>query len=438
MRPDRSGGFTFIELLVVTFVVGFSVVGIFGLFVLSLRTAQEGERRVAAVALANERAEMIRNLPYLNVGTLGGLPSGPIPQEEAIFRNGLTYTVRTDIRYFDDPYDGTAPADALNIDYKQARVEVSWPSPNNATPILEIMHIAPVGIEGGEAAGTLDFQALTAAGAGVSGATVHLVNESTNPTVDFTTQADDTGRVLLPGLPVAAGSYELSVSKAGLTSEQTYDTTASFIPDADHTHLSALQGQVTEKTFFVDQTASVDVTTQDEAAQPIGTVAYSLIGTRTIGIDGAGQPVYVFDYTGQTDATGSATHEELVWDSYALTIDGAAAGYDIKETNMLLPISVDPAEAVDLVVTLTPHTTISLHVSVATAAGLPVDNATVRITATGVDETNITGAVGQVFFPDLLLPGDYALEVSAPGFTDLVSTVTVSGTTRTTVQMTPL
>jgi hypothetical protein len=326
----------------------------------------------------------------------------------------------------------------LNTDYKQARIEVSWPSPNEPRPILEILHVAPAGVAGGEAAGTLDFQALTAAGEGVVGATVRLTNATTDPEVDFTTQTDDAGRVLLPGLPVAANSYTLSVSKAGLTSEQTYDTTANFIPDADHAHLSALQGEVTEKTFFIDQTASLSLTSQDEAAQPIANVAYTLRGTRTLGTDGAAQPVYVFDYTGPTDATGTATHDELVWDSYTLTVDGQTTGYDIKETNMLLPLSIDPGAAVDLSVTLVPYTPISLHVSVAAAAGQPVDNATVRITATGVDETEITGVVGQVFFPDLPAAGDYTLEVSAPGFTDLESTVAVSGSTRTTVQLTPL
>jgi hypothetical protein len=242
----------------------------------------------------------------------------------------------------------------------------------------------------------------------------------------------------LPGLPVAAGSYELSVSKAGFTSEQTYDTTTSFIPDADHTHLSALQGEVTEKTFFIDQVASIDLTTQDEAAQRLGTIAYRLSGTRTIGTDGSAQPVYVFDVTAQTSAAGVAEHDDLVWDSYLLTIDGAATGYDLKETNVLLPFGIEPGETAALTATLTPHTPISLHVSVAAAAGQPVDNATVHLTATGVDETEITGAFGQVFFPGLLTAGDYTLEVSAPGFTNLTAPVTVAGSTRTTVQLTPL
>ena len=197
-------GFTLIELLIATFVIGTALTGIFGLFLLSLRLAQESERRLVAIALANERMEKVRNLPYVDVGTSGGVPSGSIVQEEVVVRNNVSYTVKTDIRYVDDIFDGVTgggagggclavahePAgqpencqdlcvgsssvnahiqhgdslgdcaggssgvDVLNTDYKQVRVEVSWPSPNSPKPILLITKITPEGVEGGELFGT--------------------------------------------------------------------------------------------------------------------------------------------------------------------------------------------------------------------------------------------------------------------------------------------
>ncbi len=290
-NSGAARGFTLIELLIATFVIGTTVVGLFGLFMLSLRSAHEGERRVAALALANERFEMVRNLPYAAVGTQGGLPAGPILQREEVLRNGVTYVVRTDIRYVDDQYDGTAggssdedeqitichhppggqprtltigasswPAhqahgdtegsceggpgtgsgDAYNADYKQVRVEVSWPSPYAPKPVLLISFIVPDGVEGSESGGTLDFQALDASGAGVSPATVRLINDATSPAIDLTTQTNEEGRVVLPGLPPSAGTYELAVSGEGYTTEQTYAATDDFLPDTDHAHLSAL------------------------------------------------------------------------------------------------------------------------------------------------------------------------------------------------------
>ena len=90
--------------------------------------------------------------------------------------------------------------------------------------------MAPQGIEGGQAAGTLFFQSLDAAGAPVVGATVGLQNTSVNPAINITTQTDDNGQLVLPGLPAANASYALTVTKNGLTSEQTYPTSATFTP----------------------------------------------------------------------------------------------------------------------------------------------------------------------------------------------------------------
>lgn len=486
---QTPGGFTLVELLIATFVIGTVVVGLFGLFVLSLRTAQEGERRVVAVALANERFEMVRNLPYANVGTQGGLPAGPIQQRQEVVRNGVTYVVRTDIRYVDDPFDGsvggstdddeqitichhppgggqprtmqvgasawpahqahgdttgpcdggpgTGSGDAYNADYKQVRVEVAWASPNAPRPVLFVSYVAPDGIEGGEAGGTLDFQALNAAGEGIAAAEVQLVNGTVSPAIDLTTETNAEGRVVLPGLLPSAGSYELAVSREGYTTEQTYDTTADFIPDTDYAHLSALAGEVTSKTFVIDRESRLELTTQDEEGKKVGRVAYRLAGTKTIGADGSGEPVYVYAQSGETSAAGRAEHKEVVWDTYSFTIDGEATGFDIKETSLLLPLEVDPGGELELTVTLAPHTGVSLHVTVTTPDREPVDNATVRLTGAGVDETKGTGAGGQVFFADLPEGGEYALSIEAPGFAPYSSPAAVDGTTRVTAALTP-
>ncbi len=436
----RGGGFTLIELLITAFLIGTVVTGLFGLFVLSLRTAQESGRRIVAVALANEKAEMIRNLPYLDVGTTGGIPAGNIPQEEQVIQNDLTYTVKTDIRYIDDPFDGTAgsvPTDLLNTDYKQARVEVSWNSPTSSTPVLLITIIAPAGIEGGEAAGTLVFQALDVAGQVVAGAPVKLTNDTLNPAININTTTDSQGQVIIPGLPVAADSYKLSVSKANYTSEQTYDSSASLIPDASHSHLSSIEGAITNKTFFIDKVSSLNIKTQDEATVAVGGVVYNLRGTKTIGTDQSTAPVYVLDDQASTDGGGLANYSDMVWDSYDFSIDGAVTGYDIKETSVLLPVIVNPDQTVDLTVTLAPYTALSLHVTVATTDGNPIDNATVHLTGPSTDVTTGTGIVGQVFFADLPLVGSYTLAVSAPGFVDATQAVTVDGSNRIRIELVP-
>src|SRR5690606_13925038 len=82
--------------------------------------------RISAKHLAQEKMELIRNLPYDEIGTQGGIPSGSLLQNESIQQNGLNFNVKTDIIYIDDPFDDTSPDDLLPTDYKRVRVDVSW------------------------------------------------------------------------------------------------------------------------------------------------------------------------------------------------------------------------------------------------------------------------------------------------------------------------
>ncbi|MEX2054640.1 MAG: carboxypeptidase-like regulatory domain-containing protein, partial [Candidatus Andersenbacteria bacterium] len=133
------------------------------------------------------------------------------------------------------------------------------------------------------------------------------------------------------------------------------------------------------------------------------------------------------------------SHTNLPWDSYEFDINEVVTDYDIKETSSLLPIQLNPAQTIDLVVTLVPHTAQSLHVTVVTPAGVPVDNATVEISqAPSFNDISVTGSVGQVFFADLPSSGDYQITIDAPGHQQYTGTAAVSGTTRTTIQLTPL
>ena len=435
-----NNGFTIIELLITTFIIGTVVTGLFGLFVLNLRGAHGGELRVAGIALANEQLDLMRNLPYDDGGTSGGVPAGALTPLETVTRNGVPYTVSTDIRYVDDPFDGVAPLDTVNTDYKQARVSVTWPHQYNVSPVLLITHIAPPGLEGGANQGTLDFATIDASGQPVQQALVALVNEAVNPAISINTHTDDAGQVVLPGLPVQAGGYELAVTKAGYTTAQTLDQTATFFPDPDYVHLSMIDGARTEKTFFIDHVSSLTVTVEEDGTSggPVAGVAYTLQGTKRIGVDDQGAVVYQVAETVTTNSQGEGSHSDIVWDVYDLTIDGGATGFDIKESSIPLPLSLNPADERELTVTVVPHTESSVHVTVLDEHQAPVTDATVQLTdGAGYDESQDTGAVGQVHFPDLPNDGSYTLAIDAPGFTSSQQEATVAGATRVSVELTP-
>lgn len=437
-----SKGFGIVEVIIALFVIGVVFVGVASLMVLTIKASSDGQRRIIATALANEKMEMVRNLPHATIGTVGGVPSGPIASVEEVTRNGSVYTVATDIRYIDDPYDGTAgsePSDMVNTDYKQIRVEVSWGSSAPSRPVLLITQVAPRGVEGGSALGTLVFQALNAAGQGVAGAVLHMTNSSVSPSVNITTTTNDEGIVTIPGLTPSAGSYELSVTKDGYTSEQTFDVTSSFTPDTDHSHLSALASQVTNKTFSIDVVSSLTITTRDaETSAPLGGIAYRLTGTKKIGTDADAQPVYVLDANDTTDGSGSHAYEGVVWDAYTVAIDGAATGYDIAETSKPLPLSINPGAQEALAVHLAPHTPASLHVTVVSPAGDAIEGVSVQVTKSGYDETKQTGLAGQVFFPDMEQNALYDVAVSADTYQSSVEQVTVDGTVGIRVTLVPV
>lgn len=113
--PQGRHGYSVIETLVVIFIFGILAAGIIGLAVLGSRAAVENERRIVALALANEQVERIRSLPFEQVDYA---PAGGIQQQQQLERNEQTYTLETLIT-----------ADAANAVTKQIEITVSWEAP---------------------------------------------------------------------------------------------------------------------------------------------------------------------------------------------------------------------------------------------------------------------------------------------------------------------
>jgi hypothetical protein len=305
--------------------------------------------------------------------------------------------------------------------------------------------VAPSGVEGGEIFGTLDFMAIDSQGMGVTAADVTLTNNEVSPVINYSTQTNSEGRVIVPGLPVSAQSYHLTVSKQDYTEEQTWDIAADFIPDTDHTHLSMLVGEVTQKTFLVDLASNLRINFEEggdsvdnycRGAPPVTLdgIDHYLKGTKTMGVDGSGDLVYRYDYSGVSDASGQSSHNGLVWDSYDFGL-GAGSACDIKEASLIQPVIINPGEDLDMTVRLVKHSDISLRVMVANTASQPVDNATVYLSGDGVDETLGTGPWGQVFFAELPANGQLQLNVSAPGYAAWEDNVDIENTTDVRVVM---
>jgi len=342
--------------------------------------------------------------------------------------------------YVDDPYDLTAPADALPTDYKRAKVEVFWQGRFSGSVVF-ITDVAQKGVETSVGGGTLLVNVFNAQGIGVSQANVHIVNEEANPPIDATYQTNSQGRFLASGVPPGQEKYKITVSKSGWSQERTYGTDA--IDSPAKPHASVYEGQVTEASFSIDETSIMVIESRGKSGQgyPVaGNIPFTLTSLKLIG-ENEGEPVYKYSETSITDNAGNRTLPNMEWDSYSFSVDKQQTGLD------LINVEVPPGTSVPQPVTLLPDTTLnvrlvvkaehSLLVSVKNeASSQPIFGAAVQLfNIAEYDETRPTDESGQAFFIPVK-SGSYTLEVRMQGYQTETVAVSVSGTASQTIFLT--
>lgn len=254
-------GMTFIDVVVGTAIMLTVFLSIFAAYQLAVELVMHSKARVGGQSLVSERLEYIKGVSYESLGTVGGIPSGSLAQVSTTTKNNVDYTVRTLIRYIDDPADGTGGADTNSItaDSKEIKVEASWTLRGRTRSTFAVTRVAPHGIESLTSGGTLRVNVFDALAQPVQGASVRITNASTSPTIDVTVSTDATGSVAFPGAPQAS-NYKITVSKTNYSSAQTYDITGSN-PNPNPAHVSVANQQTTTASFAIDAVASLLVQT---------------------------------------------------------------------------------------------------------------------------------------------------------------------------------
>ncbi len=544
-------------------------VGIAGVFKISIDVVLNNKARTGALALAQEQIEKVRALEYFSVGTQGGIPSGTLAQIQTVNLNGITYTRRTLIRYYDDPLDGIGAADTNHItaDSKEVKVEVSWSTRGVLHTESLVTRVSPPGVEQTVPGGTLQLRVVDSEAAPVSGALVSVVNQSTSVNTQAYSDAD--GYVPFIGTPAGTG-YHITVTKSGYNSAGTY-TASSTNPTPTPGDLTVSLNQTTAATFAIapvanytirsfeaiqektwsdpfdsdvglfsmasttvsggelilsggagsyesegsarsvsvepsylvawgsfsavdTQPAGTDVTyriysgetlvpdtvlpgnaagftgtpidmsgistttypslridaefassdsdetpsitswvvSYDAGPTPLPHLAFSLRGTKTIGSN-AGNPVYLYQANLTTDAGGATAVSGLTWDTYVVSVDESATGYDVALSCTPQPRALAPGESATTDVWVLPHTAHTLLVDVRDASGNLLTGASVRVYRTGVNITQETAWCGQTFFANMAEGSTaggnaYSVQVSKSGYTtQTISNVDVSG-----------
>lgn len=432
-------GFTLIETVVAIGVFSIFFAAIAFIFQQILENVGTSRVRAIALSIGQEKMEVVRNLPYTSVGTVGGIPNGPLQQVENIILNNTTFSVTTSIFYIDDPFDNTAPADAIPADYKRVRIQVTWgglfPS---RFPVTLVTNIAPKGLESSAGGGTLLIQVLNAQGQPVNNATVTITNTVVVPAINVQTITDTSGKVVIPAAPACISCYNITVTKTGFSTDRTY--AFAEIANPLQPPPTVLAGLVTQASFSIDQVSRLTVTsrtTQETGYLPLTGVVFTLVGSKIIGYDTQDRPVAKYSQSFNTGG-GNVGIPNLEWDNY--TVDLSASNYSLAGSTPVLPMSIDPNTNTNTLTILgDPRYTASLLVTFKNSIGELMASvaATVKNTLNLTEFTKITPGTGsanfgQVFFNNLSV-GPYYLVASLSGYQEASQSINITTNQQSTI-----
>lgn len=378
-------GTSLIDLLIAMAIIALLFGGVYLVYYsVEASIANVGVRSAATAVIANE-IEMIRNLPYANVGTVSGIPSGVIPQTQTVTYSNYSFTLQTTVLNIDDPFDNS-PSSTPVADYKLVDITASCPLCQNFAPLEITTTVASRNLTAGTPYGSIFVNVINADGIGVPEATVQVVNAAVTPSVDVIDTTNASGVLELIGVPTSTQGYQVFASKPGFTSAQTYPTGGAGNPNPIQPNITVASETVSAVTLAIDAASTITISATNDTCLPITNIPVSIQGTNLIGTS---PNVYAFATTSITNASGMLTFTDVPWDTYSLAL--GTTSEDIAGTTPFTPLTIAPSSTQNLQYILSPAADPSLLVTVqdaSTSAG--VSNANVALTANGFSQALTT------------------------------------------------
>lgn len=338
-----SKGFTLIESLIAIGI--FAVIGLAVYFSYSniLDVTLRAELRSTMIAVIENELEIVRNVPYPDVGLVGGSPSGNLIPEKIIVYGGSSFIVKTAIRNIDDPFDGTVggtPNDSIPADYKLVEVEVSCQTPCPMGPVRMTATVAPKNLERATKDGSLFISVFDASGSPISGANVSVVNNSVSPPVNVNDTTNTDGQLNFVSIATSSVGYRITATKSGYSSDRTYPVDDPANPNPLNPDPLIQEQEITKTSFSIDVLSGLNFKAQDQMCQPLSGVDFKQEGAKLIGIN---PDVPKYSAVHQTDASGQKTISNLEWDTYSFS--NLDETYEIAGTSPLAPYVIAPASS---------------------------------------------------------------------------------------------
>lgn len=426
IRRAGFSGLTLVEVVVGVAVFLLVALGLYAAFNAVNDLSRRARLKVAGTALANEQLEIVRNLPYADVGIVSGLPVGKIPREQTLVRGGATFRVTTTVRNIDDPFDGTIggnPSDTSPADYRLVEVGVACAACRQFLPFSVTTVVAPRSLETSAGNGALFVRVFDANGQPVLGAEVHIENTQGSATILIDDTTNNDGLLQIVDAPPGVAAYEITVTKQGYSTERTYTPGDLLNPNPLLPHATVVAGQVTQVSFGIDRVSTLEVSSVTDVCAPVDGVAFSLQGAKLLGTD-PNILKYAADHL--TGLNGEKLLADLEWDEYSVNLTSAT--YDLLGAIPLLPLQLSPNSTQNLSLVVAPKDPLSILLAVKDAATqLPLSDATVTLTAAGFSssrttgqgslrQTDWSGGAGQTDFVDAtkFLTADGNIAVTSP------------------------
>ncbi len=394
-KANLVSGFTLVEILVATVIFVSVATAIYFGFVNILKLINLTRVRGIMTNLANEQFEIARNLPYSSVGTVGGIPSGVIPQSTTIVRDNKSFIVETVVHNFDEPFDGTfngTPKDLSPADMKIVGLTISCPlCSGNLAPVSFTAKIGPKNLETSSVNGALIIKAIDASGLPVPGADVNVVNSSASPAINLNDTTDVNGVLTIVDTKPWVNGYKIIVTKDGYSTDRTYQKGGTGNPtNPVKQNVSVIAQQITQISFAIDKTSTINVSTVNNQCLATPNFNFTLSGSKLIGTS---PNTLKYSNSFETNSSGLLTLNNIEWDTY--NILGTDSENDIIGTNPLLSLGINPDVEQDLEIITAPKNGRRLLVVVRDqSTGLPISDATVMVTGPNGYSRTVTTSEG--------------------------------------------
>lgn len=396
VRAKRgSAGFTLMEAVVATAIFAILISGILGVTQILNRSVKLAREKTVLASYAANEMEIVRNLPYSQVGTINGNPTGNLPDftnAQTVTLENVPYKVYYEVTYTDDPADGTIllSTDVAPNDYKQVNMYVQ----NTITQVVTqfVTTAAPKGLEGLNNAGALLIKVFDSQGQPVSGASVHIENVALNPDIILDRTSDGTGQWAEVGLPASVSSYHIVVTKAGYSTDQTEPISVAN-PNPTKPDATIVNGTVTQVSFAIDLLSNLTIKTLNTVCAPLSGIGVNIRGAKIIG---TAPTVYKYNSDFTSNGSGLISLSNIEWDTYTPTLL-TGQSYIVYGTNPIQTITVPPGTNLTFTMILGAQdpTKSSLLVIVKDASsGLALEGASVHLQKGGSQPQDYYGTTG--------------------------------------------